>query len=386
MTRPIHADESNPESENIRREIAMEVWRFIDLEEMPPVQTQAVYHAVASKVNEGASPDTIIFCTPKTPLVSIGYHQEAEAEVDLEYCRIKGVPVVRRILGGGAVYLDSGQLFYQIVASKSNPKVPGTIQQIFQRFLEAPVKTYNDIGIPAIYRPINDIEVGGRKISGNGATEVGGTIVLTGNIIFDFNFDEMVRILRVPNEKFRDKVSKTLRERLTTIRKELDEPPNRDDVKELLKRNYEYTLGVELVEGNLTVEEENLMESISEKYQTREWLHLVENDHMDLIKKRSLKISGRTVVGEAVKKTEGGLLRVLIETKDMKIEDIMITGDFFFIPRDYLHLLERSLRGVDVEKGTLINNIRSFYEMYKVSTPGMTVEEIAEVILSASSR
>ncbi|MBS7629079.1 hypothetical protein KEJ23_03780 [Candidatus Bathyarchaeota archaeon] len=354
--------------------------------EMPPVQTQTVYHAVASKVDEGASPDTIIFCTPKTPLVSIGYHQEVEVEVDLEYCRIKGVPVVRRILGGGAVYLDSGQLFYQIVASKSNPKVPGTIQQVFRRFLEAPVKTYNDIGIPASYRPINDIEVGGRKISGNGATEVGGAIVLTGNIIFDFNFDEMVKILKVPNEKFRDKVSKTLRERLTTFRKELDEPPSRDYVKELLKRNYEYTLEAELVEGDLTGEEKSLMESLSDMYQTREWLHLVENDHMDLIQKRSLKISGRTVVGEAVKKTEGGLLRVLIETKDMKIEDIMITGDFFFIPRDHLHLLERSLRGVDVEKEILTDNIRGFFEMYKVNTPGMTVEEIAEVILSASSR
>ncbi|MGQ9542487.1 MAG: lipoate--protein ligase [Candidatus Bathyarchaeia archaeon] len=361
-------------------------WRFIDLGDFPPVHTQSVYHAVALKVDEGASPNTIIFCTPKAPLVSIGYHQEAEVEVDLDYCRMKGLPIVRRILGGGAVYLDSGQLFYQIVASKSDPKVPGSIQQSFQRFLESPVKTYNEIGIPAKYRPINDIEVEGRKISGNGATEVGEAIVLTGNIIFEFNFDEMVRILKVPSEKFRDKVSKTLRDRLTTIKMELEEPPSMDHVKKLLRKNYESTLGVELVEGRLTSEELSLTESLSKKYLSQEWFCLVENEHLDLIQKRSLKISGRATIGEAVKKTEGGLLRVLVETADMKIEDVMITGDFTFIPRDHLHLLEQSLRGVDVEKTVLIEAIRGFYRDHRVETPGMSVEDIVEVIEAASSR
>ena len=120
-------------------------------------------------------------------------------EVDTEYCRVNNLPVVRRILGGGAVYLDSNQLFYQVIARRSEPEVPGSIEEIFKTFLAAPAKTYNDLDIRAQYRAINDIEVDGRKISGSGATEIGTSAILTGNIIFDFNFDEMTRILRVPS-------------------------------------------------------------------------------------------------------------------------------------------------------------------------------------------
>jgi len=361
-------------------------WRLLDLGDLPPLSTQVVYHAVAKAVDQNTSPSTIIFCSPNSSLVCLGYHQELEAEVDVEYCRLKGLPIVRRILGGGAVYLDGGQLFYQVVASRSDPRVPSSIQELFRRFLAAPVKTYNDIGIAARYRPINDIEVDGRKISGNGATEIGASSVLTGNIIFNFNFDEMVKILKVPSEKFRDKVAKTLKDRLTTIERELREPPSRETVKELLRRNYETTLGIELVKGGLSQTEIELMESLEEKYQSREWLYMIESGHYNLIQKRSLKISGRAKVGETLHKTEGGLLRVLVETMDNKIEDIMITGDFCFIPKDQLRILERELKGTEATSDILTRRIQRFYREHNVESPGLTAEDMANTIVAAYSK
>jgi len=361
-------------------------WRLLDLGDLPPTTTQVVYHAVATAVDENASPNTIIFCSPSDPLVCLGYHQELETEVDVDYCRQKHLPIVRRILGGGAVYLDNNQLFYQIMASRSDPAVPRSIQGLFEKFLAAPTKTYNDMGIPARYRPVNDLEVEGRKISGNGATEVGACYVLTGNIIFDFNFDEMARILRVPSEKFRDKVAKTLRERLTTIKKELAEPPSRDLVKRLLRGNYEATLGVKLVEGTLTSKERKLVESLESKYRSQEWLYLVESEHKGLIQKRNLKISGRSYLGEAIQKTPGGLLRALVETLDDKIEDIMITGDFSFVPQGQVKTLEAELIQKEVAQEALSRTIHDFYRRYDVESPGMTPEDIASVIVQASAK
>jgi lipoate-protein ligase A len=190
--------------------------------------------------------------------------------------------------------------------------------------------THNELGIPAHYRAVNDIEVRGRKISGSGATEIGTSIILTGNIIFDFNFDEMVRILKVPSEKFRDKVAKTLQERLNTIKRVLSDPPSHDFVKELLRRNYENTLGVELLEGGLSQEEANTTESLERMYPSDDWTHLVENEHQDIINKRILRVSGRVSLGQTCYKTSGGLLRVLVEVKDDVINDRMITGDSLF--------------------------------------------------------
>ena len=76
----------------------------------------------------------------------------------------------------------------------------------------------------------------------------------------------MVRILRVPSEKIREKVVKTLQERLTTIKRELSDPPSHDFVKELLGRNYEKTLDVELLKGKLSQEEANTAESLERMY------------------------------------------------------------------------------------------------------------------------
>lgn len=361
-------------------------WRLLDLGELPPISTQAVYHAVGIAVDQGLARNTIIFCSPSSPLVCLGYHQELEIEVDVEYCRLKQLPIVRRILGGGAVYLDGDQLFYQIVASKSEPEVPASIQEIFRKFLEAPVKTYNDIGIPASYRPLNDIEVKGRKISGNGATEIGRSAVLTGNMIFDFNFHEMTRILKVPSEKFRDKVAKTLGERLTTIKKELGSVPSKDIVKDLLRKNYETSLNVKLVSDELGPRERKLVESLQEEYRSREWLHSMENQHEGIIQKRRLKLSGRAHIGEVVHKTGGGLLRVLVETLDGRIADIMISGDFSLVPMDCLRTLESELRGVEASREALIDRVKSFYSNHTVESPGMNHGDLADAIIEASTQ
>lgn len=73
--------------------------RLIDLGEVSAIRSQACYHAVGYAFRP-ETPDTIILVSPENPYVCIGFHQEAEREVDLEYCRAVGLPVYRREVGG----------------------------------------------------------------------------------------------------------------------------------------------------------------------------------------------------------------------------------------------------------------------------------------------
>ena len=85
----------------------MDPIRVLDLGLVPPLRSQAIYHGIAYAMNPD-TPDTIILVGPTDPYLCIGYHQELEKEVDADDGRQAGLPIYRREVGGGAVYLDRG--------------------------------------------------------------------------------------------------------------------------------------------------------------------------------------------------------------------------------------------------------------------------------------
>jgi lipoate-protein ligase A len=362
-----------------------ETWRLLDLGAIEPIETQAVYDAVAISRSKQTVPDTLIICWPKSPLVCVGYFQEVEKEVDVDYCKAKKLPIVRRILGGGAVYLDSNQVFYQIIGKRGSEAIPADVGAIFRKMLEAPVKTCNEIGIPAVYKPINDIEVGGRKISGNGAGETDGIAVLTGNIILDFNYDEMTKILKVPDEKFRDKLTKSLRERLTTVKREIGHAPTHQAIRDLLVKNYEEALSTRFRKEVITKEEERLLQKLTnEKYRSDQWTYEISERHKALSGSRTVKVSGRSIVGQGIYKSPGGLVRVTGEFLDDKIKDLLISGDFTFLPSEKISDLENKLLGAEIREAPLTKAVENFYKESKIESPGTTPGDFVKTILIAA--
>ncbi|NIR17021.1 MAG: lipoate--protein ligase family protein, partial [Desulfobacterales bacterium] len=109
--------------------------------------------------------------------------------------------------------------------------------------LQPAVNTYRSLGVDAYYRPVNDIQVDEKKISGTGAGRVGDASVVVGNIIFDFNYGEMSRVLRLSSEGFRDKVHDSMQLYVTTLLRELGHIPDRKRVKEILIKQFEELLG-----------------------------------------------------------------------------------------------------------------------------------------------
>jgi lipoate-protein ligase A len=234
------------------------VIRRLDFGAVSPVRSQAIYHGLASAV-DAATPDTVAFCAPREPYFCVGYHQNAARVLDLDLCRARGWPVVRRKIGGGAVYLDAGQLFYQVIVHRS--RVPFAVDRIYARYLAAPVAALRSLGLPARLVAPNEIEVDGRRIAGTGGGQIGEAAVVVGNVLFDFPDARMARAWRAPSARFRQLARQGLRRYLTTLRRELPSPPGAEVMRELLATAYAETLGRPLVAGALSAREQAAIEA-----------------------------------------------------------------------------------------------------------------------------
>jgi lipoate-protein ligase A len=360
--------------------MTLESWRLLDLGPIAPIETQINYDMIAQGITEGVSENTLIICWPAKPLVSLGYFQEIDADIDTKFCEENDIFYTRRTVGGGGVYLDDGQMFYQLIGRQDSPTTPKRIDDYYVKFLEAPVKAYQNLGISAEFKPVNDIIAGGKKISGNGAGDIGDARILVGNMIFDFNFDMMVKVLKVPDEKFRDKIAQSLRERMSTILQETGSMPDRTEVKEDLLRLYEETLNIELVPGKFNKWELEKVNELKPKYMSDEWLHWRRGGRLDA---RTVRISATTRVGTSNYKAPGGLMRVTAEEVEGRLNEVVISGDFFMLPMDAIANLENTLKGTKTENGDILGKVNEAYSKYNIESPGVTPEDIETAVKMA---
>lgn len=122
------------------------------LDSVPWQHSQALYHAAAHLGREA-----LFILRPATPYVCIGFHQDAKQEIDLDFTKANNIPVFRREVGGGTVYLDGMQLFFQLIVRKDRPEVPKNVSEFYKKFLQPIMETYKAFGVPAEYKPVNDI-------------------------------------------------------------------------------------------------------------------------------------------------------------------------------------------------------------------------------------
>ncbi|MHA2226679.1 MAG: lipoate--protein ligase family protein [Candidatus Hodarchaeales archaeon] len=356
-------------------------WDFVSLGPIDSVFTQSLWHAAALLRSEGELERNILSINwPTYPIVSCGFHQIVDQVVDLDYCKNNDILVIRRAVGGGAVYLDSNQLFYHFIWHNDTPNIPRRVKDIYQTLLEPVVQTYRDFGINAEYKPINDILANNRKISGNGAGMFDSAQVLVGNFILDFPRKEMSQILRVPDEKFRDKVYKTLQEGISSFKDELGDIPSREDIVSSFRDHLEESLGISLIDNELHPKIVEKMKELKEKYLTDEWRFEVDNRGKKLID--SIKIHGSLYIAQGLYKSQGGLIKAICEFNQSIIQDILIGGDFVIVPAK-IPELENALKGINLNESDLAIVIKNFLTEEKCETPGTSAEDIAQAILLA---
>lgn len=331
--------------------------------------SQLLYHALPRLGREG-----LILLSPGSPYVCTGYFQDVEQEVEVELCRQSGIPIFRREVGGGAVYLDGEQLFYQLILHRDNPMVPAGWEAFYRRFLQAPIEAYRALGIPAEYRPVNDILAGTRKISGNGAGEIGDYYVLVGNLIADFDYQMMARVLRVPDEKFRDKVYHTLQDNLSTVKREVGSLPPREELWDLLAAQFQAILGPLPVETVVDAEWRAQVDTLAATLLSDEWTFRKNRQRQS----RAVTIRSGVQVRHKMHKAPGGLIRATVEVQDGVLAAVALSGDFFFYPAERLSDLESALVGTRLDEAEAA--IGRFYEQHAIESPGVVAADLARVL------
>jgi lipoate-protein ligase A len=334
-------------------------------------ESQLYYHALAYLRRPG-----LLLVQPASPYVCLGYHQDARLEIDLDYVRENQIPLFRREVGGGAVYLDRGQLFYQFVFGREDPALPASKQAFYRKYLGPVVQTFRDFGLQAQFKPVNDILVDGRKISGNGAAEIGDCVVLVGNFMLDFNYEQMARVLRVPHEKFRDKMYKSLAENLTTMRRELGRAPSLGSLSQRLLKNAKSLVGG-WTPAAIDDEIHEKCAEIWTSHSQPEWTFFNDVRNRD---GREVKIAEGVSIVQKVVKLPGGLIRLTATNRKGRLYDVHLSGDFFIYPQTAVIELEGALEGAEYRAEGLSDAMARYSDEAGVEAPGITPSSLAEAI------
>jgi lipoate-protein ligase A len=351
----------------------METWRLLDTSPRPAAENMALDEVVLTARSRGVVPNTLRFLQFSPHCTLVGYHQAVDQEIRLSYCQEHGVEVNRRLTGGGGLYWDESQLGWEICASQDDPRFPHRAEALYERICQAAIYGLEKLGVHASFRPKNDIEVEGRKISGTGGTRLDGAFLFQGTLLVDFDVDTMLRALRIPTEKLKDKEIESVRERVTCLAWELGIVPPLDEIKAALAAGFAEVFGAQLAPGPLTAFEEHLLAERLPYFQSDEWVYGVRRP---LTQRDELR---------ALYKSPGGLIRVslVVNAQARRIREAFITGDFFAYPRRAILDLEARLKGVPAHVGAVHAVVERFFAEEEIEIPGVTAEDMLHALHDA---
>ncbi len=235
--------------------------------------------------------------------VIVGNNQNTLLEVNLNKADEKGVKVVRRLTGGGAVYHDVNNICYTIIAPYLEE------ENSYKKFTKPVIEYLNSLGVKAEFSGRNDICVDNKKISGNAQVVYKDRIMHHGTLLFDTNLNELEGLLIQNKIKVESKGIKSVRARVVNVREYLPNLTTENFLNGLIQNfesKYEkYAFTKEDVE--------KIQKLVEDKYSTYEWnigASIKGNNRIDL-------------------KFKFGILTITFDLIDGIIKNCEIFGDFF---------------------------------------------------------
>ena len=293
--------------------------------------------ALADGHRAGTTPDTLRLQS-FPPCALVGRHQILEREVDRAWCAANEVAVARRITGGGAIVMAPGILGWELLLPSA--LFPGGLGEAAERIGGAVAAGLSGLGVDARFRPRNDVEVGGRKVSGMGGWFDGSTLLYQGTVLVRLDRKLIGRALRWPGEKLGRHGATVIEDRVSDLETLLDRPVPMETVVEALVAGLSDGLGMEPTPSTLTPEEDALADAVE--------CHEVGTP--DFIA-GPLPPIGDGVLS-ATRRTPGGLLRAHLKPRpggDGMIETVLFTGDGFVNPPRTLVDLEAALKDTPMD-------------------------------------
>jgi len=248
-------------------------WQLVHGGPQSPVMQMALDQVLAEEVGAGIRKPTLRIWEWDRPAVVIGSFQSLKNEVDLDNAKKFGFDVVRRISGGGAMFMEAGSVItYSIYAPAD--LVQGMSFADSYAFLDEWVITaLKSLGIEASYQPLNDITSPTGKIGGAAQKRLGnGAVLHHVTMSYDMDGEKMVQVLRIGREKMSDKGTKSAAKRVDPLRSQTGLP--RAEIIERMTQTFTTLYG--LTPSELTPDEISKAQAlVAEKFGTEDWLQRV---------------------------------------------------------------------------------------------------------------
>ncbi len=248
-------------------------WQLVHDEAYPPVMQMALDQVLAEEVGAGTRTPTLRIWEWNSPAVVIGSFQSVKNEVDPENAAKYGFDVVRRISGGGAMFMEAGSVITYSIYVPTDLVSGMTFADSYAFLDEWVIVALKSLGIDASYVPLNDITSPTGKIGGAAQKRLGnGAVLHHVTMSYDMDGDKMVEVLRIGREKMSDKGTKSAAKRVDPLRSQTG--LSRAEIIERMEQTFTGLYGA--TPGAITADELAKAERlVAEKFSTSEWLNRV---------------------------------------------------------------------------------------------------------------
>ena len=298
--------------------------------------------------------EPVFYLWQNRPAVIVGFNQEVNTEVNLDYLKENGIDLVRRVTGGGAVFHDLGNLNYTIVGRSED------LERDYPEYASIMAKALQSLGVPATLSGRNDILVEGRKVSGFAKRVCKNRLMVHGTLMYNVDVDVLTKVLNPSNTKLQSKGIASVRSRVANLCDYLPEIPNiqtfSNRLEEILSCNNADT-EYQLSDTDLA----NIQLLTDKKFATWEW-------NYGRSPKATLTHSSRLACGT---------VEIHLTLTENRISSCRFGGDFLGnLPATDLEsaLIEVIYDTENIEKRLSSFTISDYFD-------GVTVEELIKLIL-----
>lgn len=354
----------------------MEIFRLLDTGPQSAAANMALDKIILEEVARRDSPPTVRFLQFSPAAALVGYHQDVHQEIRKDYCRTHGIDINRRLTGGGAILFQETALGWEVFGVQGEAPFRGRYETILTRICDAAAAAVSGLGIQACFRPRNDIEVMGRKISGTGGTTISGGFMFQGTLLIENEVERFLKALRVPVEKLKKREIESLMDRMCFLSDLVPHLPPIERIKEVIAKELAATLGVQLEKAELTGTEKRRLKEEVPFFASDAWIYARSRPEHEGEPLRSIA------------QTEAGTLRVhlWLSPGGRRVRQALIVGDFFAIPTRLVHDLEAALVGVRAEAPALRTAVQIFFESCQGEILGIAPTVVGDAVAKAAER
>ena len=287
------------------------------------VRRLSFYLAMEEYVARRIDEQDLFFMWQVEPSVIFGRNQLIDNEVNLKFCRERGIKTYRRKSGGGCVYADMNNVMFSYITKDE------AVGFTFNRYINMVVLVLQNLGVDAKASGRNDVMIGDRKVSGNAFYHIPGRSIVHGTMLYDTDMVNMVGAITPTDEKLLSKGVASVRQRIALLKDYIN--LDIEQFKTFVRNN--------LCQGEIVLNEEDIrgIEEIEKDYLTDEFIY-GNNPKYTIVRKRRIE-----TVGD---------FEVRIEMKNGEIKGMVMLGDYFIVG-DIDDTILRPLKGVRLEREAL---------------------------------